>query len=70
MLNIVIIIHSSIEKSYIERTIQNIEYRAECFDDYFPCGKDNNDCKMKHVINWLGSFVDMHNRDVMEKNAK
>jgi hypothetical protein len=58
--------HSSMEKSYIERTIQNIEYRAECFDDYFPCRKDNDDCKMKHVMNWLGSFVDMHNREVME----
>jgi putative transposase len=28
-------IHSSIEKSFIERTIQYIKDRTECFDDYF-----------------------------------
>ena len=38
--------HSSIEKSFIERTIQYIKDRTECFDDYFPCRKDN-DCKLK-----------------------
>ena len=26
----------SIEKSFIERTIQYIKDRTECFDDYFP----------------------------------
>ncbi|MGB0029179.1 MAG: hypothetical protein WBP64_20335 [Nitrososphaeraceae archaeon] len=36
--------HSSIEKSFIERTLQYIKDRTECFDDYFPCRKDNNDC--------------------------
>ena len=30
-------IHSSIEKSLIERTMQYIKDRTECFDDYFPC---------------------------------
>ena len=30
-------IHSSIEKSFIERTIQYIKDRTEYFDDYFPC---------------------------------
>jgi putative transposase len=63
--------HSSIEKSFIERTIQYIiKDRTECFDDYFPCRKDNNDCKLKHVMNWVGLFVDMHNREIMEKNVK
>ena len=63
--------HSSIEKSFIERTIQYIiKDRTKCFDDYFPCRKDNNDCKLKHVMNWLGLFVDMHNREIMEKNVK
>jgi putative transposase len=38
--------HSSIEKSLIERTIQYIiKDRTECFDDYFPCRKDNG-CKI------------------------
>jgi hypothetical protein len=59
--------HSSYQKSIIERTIQYIKDRTKCFDDYFPCRKDNNDCKLKHVMNWLGLFVDMHNREVMEK---
>jgi putative transposase len=61
--------HSSIEKSFIERTIQYIKDRTECFDDYFPCRKDN-ECKQKHVMNWLGLFVDMHNREVTGKVVK
>ncbi|HXT84627.1 MAG TPA: hypothetical protein VN704_09925, partial [Verrucomicrobiae bacterium] len=32
-------LHSSIEKSIIERTMQYIKDRTECFDDYFPCKK-------------------------------
>ena len=30
-------IHSSYEKSIIERTMQYIKDRTEGFDDYFPC---------------------------------
>ena len=30
-------LHSSYDKSLIERTIQYIKDRTECFDDYFPC---------------------------------
>ena len=56
-------------KNIMERFIQQIKDRTECFDDYFPSKKDN-DCKQKHVMNWLGLFVDMHNRAVMEKIAK
>ena len=55
--------HSSIEKSFIERTIQYVKDRTEGFDDYFPCRRDN-DCKLKHVMNWLNLFVDMHNRKI------
>jgi putative transposase len=40
-------IHSSFEKSIIERTMQYIKDRTECFDDYFPCRKKK--CKLKHV---------------------
>ena len=29
-----------------------------------------NDCKIKHVMNWLNLFVDMHNREIMEKVVK
>ena len=53
-------IHSYYEKSIIERTMQYIKDRTECFDDYFPCRIKN--CKLKHVRNWLRFFVDYHNK--------
>ena len=56
-------IHSSLEKSLIERTMQYIKDRTECFDDYFPCRMKN--CKMKHIRNWLNLFVDYHNKEVI-----
>ena len=40
-------IHSSLEKSLIERTMQYIKDRTECFDDYFPCRKEN--CTLNHI---------------------
>jgi putative transposase len=55
-------LHSSYEKSIIERTMQYIKDRTENFDDYFPCRKKN--CKLKHVKNWLNLFVDYHNREL------
>ncbi len=55
-------IHSAYEKSIIERTMQYIKDRTECFDDYFPCKKKK--CKLKHVINWLNLFADFHNREL------
>ena len=55
-------IHSTYEKSIIERTMQYIKDRTECFDDYFPCKKKK--CKLKHVINWLNLFADFHNKDL------
>jgi len=56
-------IHSSIEKSFIERTIQYIIGRTECFDDYFACTRIN--CKLEHIMNWLGLFVDTHNTQIL-----
>ena len=61
--------HSSIEKSFIERMIQYVKDRTEGFDDYFPCRRDN-DCKLKHVMNWLNLFVDMHNRKIIGMSVK
>ena len=55
-------IHSSLEKSLIERKMQYIKDRTENFDDYFPCRLKN--CKLKHVRNWLRLFVDYHNREI------
>ena len=57
-------IHSSVEKSLIERTMQYIKDRTECFDDYFPCRMKN--CKMKHVRNWLNLFTDYHTIEIIE----
>ena len=55
-------IHSTYEKSIIERTMQYIKDRTECFDGYFPCKKKK--CKLKHVINWLNLFADFHNKEL------
>jgi putative transposase len=57
-------IHSPMEKSLIERKIQFIKDRTECFDDYFPCRMKN--CKMKHIRNWLNLFVDYHNKEIID----
>jgi len=57
-------LHSSYEKSIIERTMQFIKDRTECFDnDYFPCKKKN--CKLMHVQNWLNLFIDHYNKEVI-----
>ena len=56
-------LHCSMEKSLIERTMQYIKDRTECFDDYFPCRIKN--CKLKHVRNWLNLFTDYHNKETI-----
>jgi putative transposase len=38
-------------KNLMERFIQQIKDRTECFDDHFPCRKP--DCDRQHVWNWL-----------------
>ena len=52
-------LHSSFEKSIIERTMQYIKDRTESFDDYFPCKK--NKCKLQHIKQWFKLFVYEHN---------
>jgi putative transposase len=56
-------VHTSFEKSIIERTMQYIKDRTECFDDYFPCRKKK--CKLKHVQQWLNLFVDYYNKEII-----
>jgi putative transposase len=56
-------IHSPLEKSLIERTMQYIKDRTESFDDYFPCKKEN--CNLNHVKNWLNLFVFMYNKNII-----
>ncbi len=58
-------IHSYYEKSIVERTIQYLKDRTECFDDYFPCRKYN--CKLEHVIKWLNLFADMYNNKMIRR---
>jgi putative transposase len=55
-------LHSPLEKSLIERTMQYIKDRTESFDDYSPCRIKN--CKLKHVRKWLRFFVDYHNKEL------
>ena len=55
-------IHSSLEKSLIERTIQYIKDRTESFDDYFPCKKQN--CKLEHIKQWITVFAWHHNNNI------
>ncbi len=43
------------EKNLIERFIQEVKDRTECFDDSFPCRKQG--CKREHVWNWLNLFT-------------
>ena len=55
-------LHSSWEKSLIERTMQYIKDRTETFDDYFPCTKAN--CKLKHIKQWIRVFAYHHNNNI------
>ena len=44
-------------KNVMERFIQYLKDRTECFDDhYFPCRKKKEDCNRQHVWNWLKLF--------------
>jgi putative transposase len=61
-------IHSYYEKSIVERTIQYLKDRTECFDDYFPCRKYNY--KLEHIIHWMNLFINMHNEMVVERMIK
>ena len=58
-------IHSPFEKSIIERTIQYIKAITECFDDYFPCKKNN--WKLKHVKPLFYLFIDQHNEELLSR---
>jgi hypothetical protein len=42
-------------KNLMERFIQQIKDRTECFDHHFPCRKEN--CDRRHVWNRLKMFV-------------
>ena len=52
------IVHSSIEKSLMERVNQYLKDRIESFDDYYPC-MQKKDCNLFYVYNWIQFFVSM-----------
>jgi putative transposase len=57
-------LHSSFEKSIIERTMQYVKDRTiEGFDDYFPYKK--NKCKLNHIKQWIRLFIDQHNQEII-----
>jgi putative transposase len=53
-------LHSSFEKSIIERSIQYFKDRTECFDDYYPC-RYMDCCELSHVYKWTRLFMFMRN---------
>jgi transposase-like protein len=52
-------LHSSKEKSLMERINQYFKDRTESFDDYYQCVK--NECNLFHVYNWIQIFVSIYN---------
>ena len=59
-------LHSSFEKSLMERVNQYFKDRTEGFDDYYPYMKD--ECNLFHVYNWIQFFVSMYNDTTSIKN--
>ncbi|MGE3859476.1 MAG: DDE-type integrase/transposase/recombinase [Nitrososphaeraceae archaeon] len=58
--------HSSIEKSLMERVNQYFKDRTESFDDYYSCRQ--MECNLFHVYNWIQFFVSMYN-DTIANNT-
>jgi putative transposase len=58
-------LHSSLEKSLIERVMQYFKDRIESFDDYYPC-MQKDECNLLHVHNWIQFFVTMYNDTTFE----
>lgn len=54
-------LHSSYEKSIVERTIEYLKDRTKVFDDYYPCMRIGFLCNLQHVYKWLILFVFMYN---------
>lgn len=61
-------LHSSFEKSLMERVVQYFKDRTESFDDYYPCKSKRRDCNNGHVYNWIELFVSMYNVTIETKN--
>jgi len=48
-------IYDYLRSNLMERFIQYVKDRTECFDDYFPCRKEH--CRLDHVKGWLNYFM-------------
>jgi putative transposase len=53
-------LHSSKEKSLMERVNQYFKDRIEGFDDYYPCIRKDKGCNLFQVHNWIQFFVSMY----------
>lgn len=42
-------------KNIMERLIQKIKDRTECFDDHFPYRSES--CNIQYIINWIKVFT-------------
>ena len=63
--------HSSFEKSLIERVKQYFKDRIESFDDYYPCIQKEARWMQKYIINvhnWIQFFVSMYNDTITTRN--
>ena len=53
----------------MERVNQYFKDRTENFDDYYPCiQKEENECNLLHVHNWIQFFVSMYNDTISNKD--
>jgi hypothetical protein len=49
-------VYSTDLKNIMERFIQKIKDRTECFiDDHFPCRSES--CNRQHITNWIKMFI-------------
>jgi putative transposase len=61
-------LHSSFEKSIIERAMEYVKDRTENFDDYYPCRK-KSDCNLNHVYRWFVLFVLLYNLSKLSSSS-
>lgn len=54
-------LHSPLEKSLIERMMQYLKDRIECFDDYYSGTMISIKCDLKYVYNWIKLFIYLYN---------
>ena len=62
-------LHSTFQKRLMERVNQYFKDETESFDDYYPSmQKEENECNLLHVHDWIQFFVSMYNDTTAKKN--